>query len=137
MRYNNIMNLRLITANLFLTTFFSFLVFAPVLSLAQIDVNPQPPNQAPITGIKNPIPNITSLTGLLKTILTAVIKIGIPLVVLAIIYSGFLFVTAVGNAEKLSKAKDALVWSLVGAGVLLGSWAIAELITATVSQLSG
>ena len=71
----------------------------------------------------------------LKEILKAVIKIGIPLIVLAIIYSGFLFVTAMGNPEKLTKAKDALLWSLVGAAVLLGAWAIAELIVTTIPKL--
>lgn len=131
MGYNNIMNF--LRKNIGKFVIILFLVVTPILLLY---ADYSPPAGCPAGKICNPIPSITSLTGLLKTILTAVIKIGIPLVVLAIIYSGFLFVTAVGNAEKLSKAKDALVWSLVGAGVLLGSWAIAELITATVSQLS-
>jgi hypothetical protein len=55
---------------------------------------------------------------------------------LAIIYSGFLFVFARGNSEKLGKAKDALLYTLIGAAILLGSWAIAEMIQATVTGLS-
>jgi len=56
-------------------------------------------------------------------------------VALAVIYSGFLFVFARGNSEKLGKAKDALLYTLIGAAILLGSWAIAEMIQATVTGL--
>ena len=36
--------------------------------------------------ICNPIPNVTSLNGLIKTLLEGVLKVGIPVVALAIIY---------------------------------------------------
>ncbi len=85
--------------------------------------------------ICNPIPNVTSLNDLLKDILQGVIKIGIPIITLALIYSGFLFVTAQGNSEKLKSAKKALLYTVIGAAVLLGSWAIAQLIHSTVSSL--
>ncbi len=76
-----------------------------------------------------------SIPDLIKSILEGALKIGIPLVALAVIYSGFLFVAARGNSEKLGKAKDALLYTLIGAGVLLGSWAIAQMISATVLSL--
>lgn len=84
--------------------------------------------------IINPIKS-KSITGLIKTILEGIIKIGMPVVVLAIIYSGFLFVSARGNSEKLGKAKDSLLYTLIGVAILLGSWAIAQLITDTVKAL--
>lgn len=119
----------------FTLIFFSLLVLPFSLIHAQTDTyNGQPP--AISNKLKNPLPNITSLEGFLKVILKAAIKIGIPLVVLAIIYSGFLFVTAMGNSEKLGKAKDAFIWSLIGAAVLLGAWAIAELILETVETIN-
>ncbi len=83
----------------------------------------------------NPIPNITSIPNLIQTILEGIIKIGIPIVALAIVYCGFLFVFARGNSEKLTKAKDALLFTLIGAAVLLGSWAIAKMISATITGL--
>lgn|SRR3989338_2500412 len=85
--------------------------------------------------ICNPIPKITSLNGFIQTFLVGVIRIGIPIVALAIIYSGFLFVAARGNSEKLGKAKSALLYTLIGAAILLGSWAIAQLISDTVLAL--
>lgn len=82
----------------------------------------------------NPI-NVDSVNGLIKKILEGVIKIGIPIIALSIIYSGFLFVSAQGKPEEIKKAKDALLYTLIGAAVLLGSWAIAQLISETVIQI--
>jgi len=85
--------------------------------------------------INNPIPNITSIPSLIQVILTAAIKVGTPVVALAIIYCGFLFVSARGNSEKLTKAREALLYTLIGAAILLGSWAIAQMISNTVFAL--
>ncbi len=85
--------------------------------------------------ICNPIPDVTSVPGLIKTILEGLLKIGIPVVALAIVYCGFLFVQARGKPEAITKAKDALLYTLIGAAILLGSWAIAEMISATVLAL--
>ena len=85
--------------------------------------------------ICNPIPGVSDVPSLIQQILTGILKIGMPVVALAVIYCGFLFVFARGNSEKLTKAKDSLLWTLVGAAVLLGSWAIAQMISATVTGL--
>jgi len=53
-----------------------------------------------------------------------------------IVHSGILFVAAQGNPEKLSRAKSALVWVLIGALVILGSKALAHAIEATVAELT-
>ncbi len=84
--------------------------------------------------ISNPISSKTIIE-LIRKILEGVIKIGMPIIVLAIIYSGFLFVSAQGNSEKLNEAKRALLYTLIGATILLGSWGIAQLITDTVLAL--
>ncbi len=77
----------------------------------------------------------TNLNDFIKDLLEGALKLGMPLVALAIIYCGFLFVTAIGNPEKITKANDALLYTLIGAAVLLGSWAIATLISDTVLTL--
>ena len=86
--------------------------------------------------ICNPIPKITSIPGLIHTILTGVLQVGIPIVALAVIYSGFLFVFARGNSEKLTEARKTLMYTLIGSAILLGSWAIAEMISSTVTGLA-
>ena len=117
--------------NLYITILVLFVLALPLLSLAQEYVPPA--TDAPVT-IINPIKEKT-ISGLLKTILEGVIKILTPVVALAIIYSGFLFVSAQGNSEKLGDAKRALTYTLIGAAILLGSWALAILVFETVAAL--
>lgn len=118
------------------------IVFLPVISFGQ--VLPKPvvdggtlPAPVASTKIANPLEKsgINNIDGFIQTILIGVIKIGIPVVALAIIYSGFLFVSALGKPDKLKIAKAALMYSLIGAAILLGAWAIAQLITNTVLAL--
>jgi len=109
----------------------SYVFLIPVISFA-IGQNP---DCSPGSGrICNPI-STNTINDFIQTFLTGVLKVGIPVVALAIIYCGFLFVAARGNSEKLGKAKDALLYTLIGAAVLLGSWAIATLISNTVLSL--
>ncbi|MCK5060076.1 MAG: hypothetical protein KAR00_02990 [Candidatus Pacebacteria bacterium] len=90
-------------------------------------------------GIENPLKGgIDTLGKFVEVIVTdIVIPIGAVIVVLAIIYSGFLFVTAQGNPEKLEVAKRAFLWSAIGAIILLGAWVIAQVIENTISQITG
>lgn len=87
--------------------------------------------------IDNPLASkgIDSVPKFIEILLTGLLRVGIPVVALAVIYCGFLFVSARGNPEKLKKAKDALLYTLIGAAILLGSWAIAHMISATVLAL--
>ncbi len=119
----------------------SYILLFPVISLAQGGININQSGGLDINNgsnagkIVNPLGTTTTIPGLIHTILTGALKIGIPIVALAIIYCGFLFVFARGNPEKLTKAKEALLYTLIGAAILLGSWAIAEMISATVTGL--
>jgi len=123
-----------IKKNLFQIVLMGFLIVAPILSFAQapasVDVDPIDTQGK----IVNPI-KVDTINGFIKTLLEGVLRVGIPIVALAIIYCGFLFVSARGNSEKLGKAKDALLYTLIGAAILLGSWAIAQLISDTVLAL--
>ena len=89
------------------------------------------------TRIANPLgSNITDLPTFINVIVSFVLLIAIPIIVLAVIYAGFLFVTAQGNSEKLKKAKTTLLYTLIGAALLLGSFVIAKAIQGTVSQIT-
>lgn len=85
----------------------------------------------------NPIP-ADNLYDFIRLILeNIVIPIGGVIAVMAIIFAGFLFVTAQGNPNKISQARSAFVWAVIGGLILLGSWAIASAIEATMSQVTG
>ncbi len=84
--------------------------------------------------LENPT-NIPTLYDFIKAVLTVVIKIGIPVATVFIIWSGFLFLTAQGDEAQLKKAKHAFVWACVGTAVLLGAWLLATAIKSTIDQL--
>lgn len=90
------------------------------------------------TGIDNPLENsgIEDIPSFLVAIITIVLYIGVPIITLAIIYSGFLFVQAQGNAEKITKAKQAFIYTLIGAAILLGSFVITKAIQGTVGDIN-
>ncbi|MEO6536289.1 MAG: hypothetical protein ABIT47_01220 [Candidatus Paceibacterota bacterium] len=86
--------------------------------------------------LQNPLKNIKSLDGLLSAVLDAIVHVLAPIfLTLAFIYVGFLFVMAQGNEEKIRSARSALVWTVIGALILLGANAIGLVIKSTVSGL--
>jgi nucleoside recognition membrane protein YjiH len=85
--------------------------------------------------LNNPLGPTTTLSEFFTKFLGALIKILSPIVVLAIIYTGFLFVRAQGKPEELVRARSALLWTLVGALLILGAIAISEAIEGTVRDL--
>ena len=78
---------------------------------------------------------VSTIEELLVKILDFVFNIGLPIIMLAIIWSGFLFVTARGNMEKIKTAKTAVTWTMIGAALILGARVLAEIIRSTISQL--
>lgn len=85
-------------------------------------------------GLQNPL-TASSLPDLLTVILHTVVQLGSILLVLALVYVGFLFVVAQGNEEKIRDARSALVWTVLGGIILLGAEAISIVIQATVQAL--
>ena len=82
----------------------------------------------------NPIKQ-TDIYGFIKTVLDFVVKIGAVVVVFYIIYSGFLFVTAQGNEDSISKAKKSFMWTVIGGLILLGAMTLSGVVCNTAQQL--
>ncbi len=85
--------------------------------------------------IKNPI-KVNTFSAFVELVISSAVTILMPFVVLAFVYSGFLFVLAQGNQEKLKEAKEAIKWSIVGAFILLGAHGFAKIIGSTVSTIT-
>ena len=111
-----------------------FMLATPLISSAQSNNPPPVIEDSETPTITNPI-NADTINGLIKIILIGVIKIGIPLIALALVYTGFLYVAARGKPAAIETANQSLLYTLLGAAILLGSWAIAQLISNTVLQL--
>lgn len=86
-------------------------------------------------GLINPLNKIGSFPQLLTAILGAVVTIGSIVLVLALVYTGFLFVAAQGSEEKIRSAKGALMWTVIGGLILLGAQTIGMVIETTVNNL--
>ena len=117
---------------------FAFMLITPIFFAgAECDTGDEPECSTGITSkIINPLgPNISDIPSFIKEIIKIVLYVGVPIVALAIIYTGFLFVEAQGNPEKITKAKKALMYTLIGAALLLGAFVIAEAIKATVGEI--
>jgi hypothetical protein len=68
---------------------------------------------------------VTTIPQFIHAVLSIVIRIGIPVASIFLIWAGFMFLTAQGNESKLTAAKKAFVWSCIGFGVLIGAWLLA------------
>lgn len=87
------------------------------------------------TQFVNPI-NADTFSELVALVITTAVNILIPFVVLAFIYSGFLFVKAQGKEKELEEAKTAIKWSVIGAFILFGAAGFAQLISQTLSTVT-
>lgn len=131
-----------------LSFIFAFSVLVPIASAATIQNNTTAAQGTTVqngttnsgTGqnvtLINPLGAGTDINTLITDILQLVVRLGSVVVILMLVYIGFLFVAAQGNESKLAQAKQALMWTVIGALVLLGAEAIAQGIQATVSALS-
>ncbi|MEX2369192.1 MAG: hypothetical protein WD552_02240, partial [Candidatus Paceibacterota bacterium] len=65
----------------------------------------------------------------------SITTLAIPVIVIFIIYAGFLFVTSGGNKDKLDTAKKTAVNTLIGAAIILGARFLAEILINTAESL--
>ncbi len=76
--------------------------------------------------LPNPIAGtIDTIPEFFQKVVDFILTIGIPLIAMAIVYSGFLFVTARGSDGQLEKAKEAFTYAIIGGMVLLAAWLVA------------
>ncbi|MDP3769759.1 MAG: hypothetical protein U1A23_04360 [Candidatus Sungbacteria bacterium] len=78
----------------------------------------------------NPLGSVTDIVELIKTFLGYLTSITIPLAGFAVIIAGLNFVIAAasGNPSKLTTAKTALTWVLIGTGIVVAALVIATAI---------
>ena len=95
---------------------------------------PQPSEQI-TERLKNPIV-ANNFFDLLDNFLKLIMYAALPLGLLAVIFNGFLLVTAQGDEEKLKKAKTAILYTVLGLFLILGSRLILTIIKATFDSIN-
>lgn len=83
---------------------------------------------------RNPL-GFQFILDMVKALVTGIIYVGTPALAVFIVWSGFLFVSAQGNADGLKKAKETFLIVILGGCILLGLWAIVTLTKSTVMAL--
>ena len=72
--------------------------------------------------------SFSTIEDLLVAILEVLIVIATPIIVLFIIYGGFLYVTAQGNPEQVKTATRTLTYAIIGGILIIGATAAAVII---------
>lgn len=86
------------------------------------------------TVLKNPL-TVDNFADFIQEILSIVVRVGLPIIVIFMMYVGFLFIKARGNDQELTKAKTAFVYAVIGAALVLGAWVISVGIANTIQGL--
>ena len=85
--------------------------------------------------INNPIES-TDFFALMHKLYRGVMMIIIPILVLFIVYSGFMFVSSQGNSEKLNKAKQNAKYATFGIAIILGAEIILSVVESFINALN-
>jgi len=108
------------------------------IAKCQANINPgQGSNPSGSVTLINPLKAGTSIESFLNSILDFAIRIGSVIVILMIVFVGYKFVVAQGKPDKIEEAKKMLLWTIVGALVLIGAKVLSAGILATVQSLGG
>lgn len=80
------------------------------------------------------ITDAPSLAEVLNNVLMYVLSIAGLLAILAIVFSGVMYILSGGNTEKVQKAKAGLMYSITGLVVVLISYSIVRTVSDTLGQ---
>ena len=90
---------------------------------------------SPSVTLGNPTPGAGStLEDFVYLLIDIVQWIALPVLAVCIIYAGFILVSAGGNEQQITKGKLWIIWTLVGAAIVLGSRVIADIVFGTASS---
>lgn len=88
------------------------------------------------TTLGNPAPGAgTTLEDFIYLLIDILLWVAIPALALAIIYSGYILVTAGGNEDQIKKGKQWIIATLIGAAIVLSARVIAGIVFGTADAL--
>ena len=69
--------------------------------------------------------NLTGVASSITAIVESIIwSIAVTFVIVMFVIAGFKFLTAQGNSTQVAEARQAVIWGLVGAAVIVLAWSI-------------
>jgi hypothetical protein len=85
--------------------------------------------------LNNPL-KVDSIQGAIQLFMNTVVKVAIPFIIVFFIFAGFKFILARGNPTELQTAKKMFFYTLLGALLIFGAWAITNAIVGTINSIS-
>ena len=102
------------------TAFYGMISSFLTWPMIAIGAEPTPPSGGPTT--------IEDLYNKFLTIMRWVFGFALALAMIMIVWGGITYMTAGGDEEKVGAAKKRVIWGLVGAAIIIATWAILTII---------
>jgi hypothetical protein len=88
-----------------------------------------PPNQTPSTSgapvtLDNPLPDVGTPQVLIGKVISAALGLVGSLALAMFIFGGFLWMTAMGNADKVKKGRETMIWAALGLVIIFTAYAL-------------
>lgn len=110
-----------------------FVLLAPRLSFAAVDAIDEPADlgleYADETGLTN-----TDVRTTVASIINVALGLLGMIAVVIFVYAGFLWMTAAGNDEQVTKAKTMMIQSVVGMAIILSAYAIVNFVVVSLLE---
>ena len=95
------------------------LVPTSLLAVTKIEIPPDPP----------PVQSLSDLVTIMNKVGEYIFAIVFALAIIFILVSAFQFLTAAGNPERITSARQTLIYALVAVGIAAVAWGLPRLIT--------
>ena len=79
---------------------------------------------------------MNDLVSVIVAIADILLILAVPIIIIFIVYAGFLYVTAQGNPTKIQDANRALLYALIGGAIILGAKVISAIVANTVNSIT-
>ncbi len=77
----------------------------------------------------------SSVPGFVAGLAKVSVILTVPVIAVALVYSGFLFIKARGKSGELTTAKNNFAYVIIGATLVLGAWVFALMLWGTIGQI--
>ena len=116
------------------TIFFIFIIILFCFFVSYSPTIKASGNDAPVATLTNPLGKTTDVPTIIGNVIKGVIGIVGSLALLMFVYGGLLWMTSMGNQEKVDQGRKILIWATAGLVVIFSSYV---LVSFTIKSLTG
>jgi len=113
---------KIIVLFIFIFSLFSFSSFV----YAGIGVAPPPQSEAIV--LPNPLGHHNSINEIIARVISIVLGMVGSIAMILFVYGGFLWMTAAGNQERVTKGKQIFMWAIIGLAAIFTAGALVQLV---------